>query len=345
MMGSFVTSMEGRPEAPRISVVIPLYNKRDTICRAVESVYRQTVKPCDIIVVDDGSTDGGAEMLPHMTDESFRIIRQQNGGVSCARNAGIQAASGSHVAFLDGDDEWDPDHLHMLADLAIRFPAAGFFATGFRIRLAASRSAYSSNRGSITSPGILSGEAFYGKISGLSLPFVTSSSMCERKLLGEIGFFTLGQKRTEDMDLFFRALALRPVAFQPGCSVSFHGDASFRVTRQKQYRCDPFAEYGLHALAQRAAEGGAEGLGPNQRRYLGLVAMNSARFFLAERQADSAGKMLKIACVLGPSGLQRVTLIILMAGPGWLSCPLAIMWVLGQRAWGRVRGCFTRGER
>ena len=93
-----------------ISVIIPTYNRRNTLSRAVESVLNQIYKPIEIIVVDDGSTDGTKEMFSEMYP-LVRYIYQVNSGVSSARNMGIKSASGDWIALLDSDDEWLPDKL------------------------------------------------------------------------------------------------------------------------------------------------------------------------------------------------------------------------------------------
>ena len=89
----------------RFSVVIPLYNKENCIRKTLESVKKQRFKDYEVIVVDDGSTDRSLEEAEKMKCENISIIRQQNQGVSVARNTGILHAQGEYIAFLDADDE------------------------------------------------------------------------------------------------------------------------------------------------------------------------------------------------------------------------------------------------
>ena len=94
----------------KISVIIPTYNRKHTLNRAIHSVLSQTSQPREIIAVDDGSTDGTKEWLAKMYP-AIRYIHQSNSGVSAARNVGIKTAQGDWLAFLDSDDEWLPQKL------------------------------------------------------------------------------------------------------------------------------------------------------------------------------------------------------------------------------------------
>jgi glycosyltransferase involved in cell wall biosynthesis len=105
---------------PRVSVVIPTYNRANYVKKAVESVLAQDYTDREIIVVDDGSTDDTMGVLKAYAGR-IRVIRQDNAGPSAARNTGIEAAYGLWVAFLDSDDEWSPRKLSVqMRDLARR---------------------------------------------------------------------------------------------------------------------------------------------------------------------------------------------------------------------------------
>jgi hypothetical protein len=97
---------------PKVSVILPTFNRADTIVRAIKSVQAQTLSDWELIVVDDGSTDNTAELIGNM-DSRLILIRQANRGFTEARNAGIRAGKGRYFAFLDSDDEMLPHHLEL----------------------------------------------------------------------------------------------------------------------------------------------------------------------------------------------------------------------------------------
>lgn len=98
--------------SPKVSVVIPTYNRAYCVGDAIRSVLEQTYKDFEIIVIDDGSTDNTSEVLAEFGGK-IRVIRQENAGVSAARNAGIRVARGQWIAFLDSDDVWEHEKLYV----------------------------------------------------------------------------------------------------------------------------------------------------------------------------------------------------------------------------------------
>lgn len=95
----------------KVSVIIPAFNSMAFLAKALDSVFRQTFSDFEVIVVDDGSTDGTASYLNSLDYQNVRLISQSNQGVSAARNTGIQAARGEYLAFLDADDVWEASKL------------------------------------------------------------------------------------------------------------------------------------------------------------------------------------------------------------------------------------------
>lgn len=116
-----------------ISVVIPLYNKEKEIACTLRSVLAQTSQPLEIIVVDDGSTDGSAARVEEIGSPLIRLIQQENRGVSAARNRAMQEACGEYAALLDGDDTWEPGYLAEIERLIAAYPGCGAYATSFNV--------------------------------------------------------------------------------------------------------------------------------------------------------------------------------------------------------------------
>jgi glycosyltransferase involved in cell wall biosynthesis len=106
----------------KVSAIIPAYNRRHYIRRAVDSILNQTVPVHEIIVVDDGSKDGTADLVEELYGSRVKLIRQANTGVAGARYRGIQSATGDWIAFLDSDDEWTPDRNSALLAAAAKVP-------------------------------------------------------------------------------------------------------------------------------------------------------------------------------------------------------------------------------
>lgn len=113
---------------PTVSVVIPLYNARDVIRETVQSVLAQTWKDYEIVVIDDGSTDGSGDVVRSL-GPALRYIRQENGGVARARNRGIATSTGVYIALLDHDDLWHPTKLEKQMAMLTQRPEVGMVIT------------------------------------------------------------------------------------------------------------------------------------------------------------------------------------------------------------------------
>ena len=109
-------------------MIIPLYNKERWVKHALDSVLEQTYENLEILVVNDGSTDRSVEAVQGIKDERIRLIEKPNGGVSSARNRGIEEAKGEYIAFLDADDVWYPQHIEVLTEGFVRYPEAAILA-------------------------------------------------------------------------------------------------------------------------------------------------------------------------------------------------------------------------
>ena len=226
-----------------ISVVIPLYNKAAYIGEALKSIQRQTRQPDEVIVVDDGSTDGGpaiAGEFPGVT-----LIRQANGGVSMARNTGVASATGGLVAFLDADDRWMHDHLSLIEIASEAYDNAGIVCAGYRrINDAGTVSTH------LAEPGLL--RSFYSQWARGSFTF-TSGIAVRRHALQAIGsLFPVGERLGEDQDVWFRLAEVAPVAHTGIISAEYRIDAANNSSGGQAVR-DPLPCY--RRLGERLASG------------------------------------------------------------------------------------------
>lgn len=120
---------------PFISIVIPVYNAQKHILQCLESVHQQTFTDYEVVLVDDGSKDDSAQIITEFAASrglsNYRLIQKENGGVSSARNAGIQAARGQWIAFVDSDDWLEPEYLSLMAERVVE-PEVDYCLIGFR---------------------------------------------------------------------------------------------------------------------------------------------------------------------------------------------------------------------
>lgn len=190
-----------------ISVVIPLYNKVDHIEDTLRSVLAQSYKDYEIVVVDDGSTDGSTELVENLEIDNLRLIRQNNAGVSAARNRGIEEARGEFVAFLDADDLWKPDYLAVQFKMTQTYPDCDVFATDYEFKDSVGKvSPTVLNKMDINQSGIF--ENYFEVASCSHPPLWTSAVMARRSALLAIGGFPLGIRSGEDL-LTWARLACR----------------------------------------------------------------------------------------------------------------------------------------
>lgn len=206
---------------PSISVVIPLYNKRQEVEAAVRSVLAQTLLPVEIIVVDDGSTDGGAQVVHAIGSPLVRLLTQPNAGVSAARNHGIAESRGEYIALLDADDAWKPEFLAEIAALIGEFPGCGLYCTAFDIV---------SDDGVFAAPtpstrGIV-GNFF--RDSAHRYIAIPSASCIPRRAFETVGLFPEGMKIAEDLYLWIKIARRYPVCFSPARLVRYSRTASNR---------------------------------------------------------------------------------------------------------------------
>ncbi|WP_254546551.1 glycosyltransferase family 2 protein [Halomarina pelagica] len=190
-----------RPDEPTVSVVLPTYDRASVLGGAVESVFEQTHAPLELIVVDGGSTDGTVDVLDAIDDDRLRVLRREApDGPSASRNAGIRAAAGDLVAFVDDDDRWRPEKLRRQVDALAREDAS------------ASLTRVTKADGEPRTRTGVSGDV-YEAIRRLDLPTYTSTLVARRSALGEVGGFDESLGCFEDWELCLRLARERAFAF------------------------------------------------------------------------------------------------------------------------------------
>lgn len=190
-----------------VSIVFPVYNKSEHLPTTLHSLLLQTYRDFELIAVDDGSTDGSGDFLDRLakTDSRVEVIHQPNAGVSAARNAALDRASGDYVVFADADDTVCPDWLEVLAKEAETSGAdivvSGFFSTDSNGK--ALDTVLPPEEGNITGKEFLGN--FYAHQSNHGLPGFGHGKIVRRDLIEKNNIrFTPGLKLAEDLDFFVR---------------------------------------------------------------------------------------------------------------------------------------------
>ncbi len=199
----------------KITVVIPLYNKASFIVRALASVAVQTRSADEIVVVDDGSTDGGGARVRDLGDPRIRLVCQENQGVAAARNRGVREASHDWIAFLDADDEWLPGYLETVSKVAPQHPEGGVAFSNFQTV-------------SPPKPQLMHGppgpveDYFNFVLANGGQGMWSSSVLVHRSALIRAGAFPEGVRYGEDLDTWARLAWTVPVAYTPTVLSVYH---------------------------------------------------------------------------------------------------------------------------
>ena len=193
----------------RFSVIIPLYNKASYVAKAIESVLSQTFVDFELIVVDDGSRDDSFSIAAQAVEghDNCRIIRQENTGVSTARNNGVACSRGEFICFLDADDWWVPTFLERMDWLIRTYPEAGIYGTNYYY--------VKNGRQRVCVTTAETGFINYCKVYAekLQMPLSSISVAIPRPVFIASGGFKPSLKLGEDFDLWIRIALQNRVAF------------------------------------------------------------------------------------------------------------------------------------
>ena len=229
--------------ASDISVIIPLYNKASSIERTLRSVLGQRVLPREIIVVDDGSTDDSASVVERIGSPLVRLLRQENRGVSAARNRAMAEASGRWVALLDGDDCWTEDYLQQVEQLIASHPDCGAYGTGFWVETDGRRTLgdFPSEKGVVD----------FFRLAMSRYVLIPSATTLDRELALSLGGFPEGMRMGEDQYLWTKIARVSRVAFLPRAVAVYSRSAENRSAAI--YRAEQSA-YSLEDLYDATAD-------------------------------------------------------------------------------------------
>ncbi len=209
--------------SPTVSVIIPTYNRRALLTEAIDSVLRQTFQDFELVVVDDGSTDGTRDAVISFDDPRVRYLFQTNAGVAAARNWGVASSRAPLIAFLDSDDTWMPEKLRVQVDYLERNPHISLCQTeevwvrdGRRVNPAEKHRKHS------------------GWIFRECVPLCIvspSAVMMRREAFGALGGFDESLRACEDYDLWLRAALRYEIHTLPEALVTKRGGHADQLSR------------------------------------------------------------------------------------------------------------------
>ena len=308
----------------KFSVIIPLYNKADTIKRAIDSVLSQTCPDFELIVVDDGSKDNGTEVVSAICDARIRLVRQANGGVSKARNRGIELAQAKHVTFLDADDEYLPDFLATLEHLIAKYPDAEIYGTGYYFEtLDGKRNLPKINGLPEGFEGIVEN---YFEIATKSSPLLWTGAVCvKNSAIRQFGGFPVGVTSGEDLMTWAKLCAMGQFAYShKSCAVYYLGETcGYLPTRIPQAN-----DIVGHEMIRLYRNTGMQDL----KKYIALWYKNRISCFLRLGMKKQSFRETCIALRYAPSNRKLYLYLLLCFLPGYLIRKIFMLyWSLGEK--------------
>ena len=216
------------------SVLIPLFNKELSIADTVNSILGQKYRDFELIIVNDGSTDKSTDIVKAILDPRIRLIDKSNGGVSSARNTGIQAAKGEWISFIDADDRWHDDYLEKVKALIDDFPAASVVVTNYKKGEENPYVKYD-KRGYLNDYFLLAMK--YNDIIWSSV--ITSKRSC----FDSVGLFSSKYSYGEDLNMWSRLADKYLIAYEPKVLAEYRIDAENRLCNTK---INPEKNWELH---------------------------------------------------------------------------------------------------
>jgi glycosyltransferase involved in cell wall biosynthesis len=234
-----------------ISVLIPLYNKEQDIAKTIDSLLKQTFVDFEVIIVNDGSTDGSLDVVRTYKDERVTLYDNQNQGVAKTRNFAVSKATAEVVAFLDADDYWHPTHLAVIAKALVAFPSHQWYATAYEKKHTATFTT------SMRSPARDREAGWCGVINNYFENSLVDALAWTSAVAMRVSFFetllgfdhTITNGAGEDTDLWLRAALKAPLVFCNTITAQHNLIGSNRISHTATLRRDymPLDKYNKDA--------------------------------------------------------------------------------------------------
>ena len=257
------------------SVIIPLYNKEQSIKNTIWSALEQTIPDFEIIVVNDGSTDSGAAIVEGINDDRIRLIHQHNQGVSAARNKGVSEAKFEWIAFLDGDDLWETNHLEEIVRMMKEYPGEKVYVTSFRF--SDGRDIYKHPRSSA----IFKIENYFKEAIKEHL-ITTDNIVINKQCFSQVGGFNVALNRGEDLDLWARLARAHNIIKSREITAVYRMEAENRS--DKSYNLHKSILFSYDFLSSASED---------ETKYYKHLVIKRLRDFLAKREFRNFFKLRK----------------------------------------------------
>lgn len=268
---------------PFLSVIIPLYNKGFIISETLQSVLAQTFTDFEVVVINDGSTDNGFEIVSQFLDERIKCFQQKNKGVAAARNLGIAKAKGEFIAFLDADDYWYPNHLEELVKLINDFPNCGMYCSRYQTMIAKNHIINNSFSYSFADDyrGIVSD---FFQASLVNRIATSSSIIVPKNIILEFNGFNIAISNGEDLELWIKIAIKNNVAINNVISAIYHFEAQNSLAKLK------FTKKALIDLNQFSEE---EKENKSLKKFLDIYRLEYALQYRIAGDIENSKKILK----------------------------------------------------